>query len=213
MNTQNTESLASLVQAELDGDQDFQSSLADLGEDEKAEAISKKREELSEAKFSSLRSEKEKADELAGNYKTRAEKAEGRFSKKDGSEGENGDGGKAPKKPSEEGTQLSQKDWLLLAKADVNEEDIDDVVEFAQFKKLSIADALKSSVLKSILADKAEVRKTAEATAKSSARPSGHKPTDDQILQAAREGKIPEPGTPEAEQLFYARRGGRPKDK
>lgn len=211
MNTENTESLASLVQAEIDGDTEFQTSLADLGDDEKAEALSSKRQELTDAKYSSLKSEKVKADELAGNYKTRAEKAEGK--KKEKPDGEEGDGGKAPKDTAEEGQQLSQKDWLLLAKADVHQDDVDDIVEYAAFKKISIAEALKSSTIKAILADKAEARKTADATAKKSARPSGQKPSDDQVLQKARDGEIPEAGTPEAEQLFFARRGGRPKEK
>lgn len=105
------------------------------------------------------------------------------------------------------GTQLSQKDLLTLAKADVHEDDLDDVLEFAQFKKISIAEALKSSTVKNILSEKAEARETAKATSIKGGRPSAHKPSDAQILKEAQSGNIPKPGTPEAEALFRARHG------
>lgn len=197
MNSEKGVSFATLVQTELDGDEKFQASLTDLDDDKKAEAISKKREELYEAKYSSLKSEKEKADELATNYKTRAEKAE---------KGKKGDD-ETPNKPSKEEGELSRKDWLKLAKADVHEEDIEEVVEYATFKKISVADALKSSVVKQIIADKAEARKTAEATARKGGGPVSGKKSDGQVLKDAREGNVPEPGTPEAEALFRARHG------
>lgn len=117
-----------------------------------------------------------KAEELANNYKIRAEKAE--------------------KKPKEviynapAGT--STKDLVALMNAKVSEEDIGEVEEFARFKKISIAEALKSTTVQSILRDKAEQRKTAEATNTGSSRRSTSKVSDEFLVSNARSGKLPE---------------------
>jgi hypothetical protein len=59
---------------------------------------------------------------------------------------------------------LSAKDYLALNESKITAEDFDEVQEFASFKKLSIAEALNHSTLKTILTDKAEERRTARAT-------------------------------------------------
>jgi len=59
---------------------------------------------------------------------------------------------------------LSVKDSARLQQADVPVDDWDDVIDYAKFKGISIADAMKSSVVKGTLAGKAEERKTADAT-------------------------------------------------
>lgn len=124
------------------------------------------------------RKARQKAEELANNYKVRAEKAE-----------------KTAKvvKP-QETTQgeLSVRDAIVLAKSNVNEEDLDEVVEFAKFKKIPIADALKHPVMKATLDLKAETRKTAQATSTGAARRSSAKVSDDTIIENAMKGRLPQ---------------------
>jgi hypothetical protein len=89
---------------------------------------------------------------------------------------------------------LTSMDAIVLMGAKVTEkEDIEFVAEYAQFKKISIADALKSSVVKSELAEKSEVRATAAATNTGNARRGTSKPTDEQIVNNASEGKDVDP--------------------
>jgi hypothetical protein len=104
--------------------------------------------------------ELKKAKELADNYKIRAEKAEAKLKEKGGEE--------TPKnEPKAEAKgDLSQKDLIVLIKADVTEEeDIQEVVDFAKLKNISVAEALKSSVIRTVLSEKKEERQTAEVTA------------------------------------------------
>jgi hypothetical protein len=86
--------------------------------------------------------------------------------------------------------QLSVKDSYALVKADVNEEDIEDVLEYAKFKKITIAEALKSNVVKSMLAEKDEFRKSQEASTTANTRKAQAKVTPDVILENARKGKL-----------------------
>lgn len=135
-----------------------------------------------------------KAKELADNYKTRAEKAE-----------------KAAKSRKEEETsqpQLSEKDRFAVIKANVHEDDIDDILEYAAFKKISVSEALKTPIIVQTLADKSEKRTSAEASATRGFRPGAVKKTDDQIVSAAfKEDKLPDKDSDDAERLFWARRG------
>jgi hypothetical protein len=131
--------------------------------------------------------------------------------------GKEGDKGKKPAADKETASankkyDLSPKDIFALNKADVHEDDLDEILEFAEFKKITVAEALKSGTLKAILSDRAETRKTAAATSKKNVRPGNKKLSSDQILEQAKAGNIPEAGTEEAEDLFWARRGGRPKE-
>lgn len=148
----------------------------------------KAEQEEREAEKARLAEEAAKAKELADNYKIRAEKAEKRMSKEEDT----------PK------TDFSQTDLILLARADVHEEDIDEVLEYARYKKIPVRDALKSTVVKSIIAERNEERKTAEATATGNSR-SGTKPTSgSELLDQVREGKAPE-SQDEIDRLVEAR--------
>lgn len=104
---------------------------------------------------------------------------------------------------------LSSKDLLSLMKAEVNEDDIDDVVEYATFKKISIADALKTSTVKAIIAEKNEYRKTAELSNTSNVRKGVSKVSDDTLVRKLNDGEVPSIGSEDAERLFWARRGGK----
>jgi hypothetical protein len=66
------------------------------------------------------------------------------------------------------------------------------VQEFASYKKLSIAEALNHQTLKTILADKAEERRTARATETRSPRGIAKSSGEDILRKAEREGEVPE---------------------
>lgn len=111
-----------------------------------------------------------------------------------------------PKATNTSSDELSQKDFLALARADVHEEDIDYVLKYAKLEGVGVKDALASDDLKLILKSKAEHRQTQAAANTKTARPSAKKISDRDILDKAKRGELPEPGTPEAEALFRARR-------
>jgi len=99
---------------------------------------------------------------------------------------------------------LTVKDGFALAKANVNDEDIEDILEYANFKKISVADALKSTVVKSLLAEKEEFRTSQNASTSSTTRRATPKITDDTILENARNGKLGD-SEDEIRALFRAR--------
>lgn len=103
---------------------------------------------------------------------------------------------------------LSQMDVLVLAKADIHEDDMEEVIEFSRFKKISIAEALKNGTLKSILAEKAEFRKSAEMANAGTGKKPVNKKTPEALVDELSKGNVPEKGSKEAEELFWAKRGG-----
>lgn len=88
--------------------------------------------------------------------------------------------------------ELSSKDLLAIMNASVSEDDLDEVIEFAKYKKISVAEALKNSTLKSILSDKASERKTAAATQTRSARGTSKVSGSDILAKAERTGEVPD---------------------
>jgi hypothetical protein len=85
---------------------------------------------------------------------------------------------------------LSTKDVLYLAKADVHEDDVNEVLEWAKFKKISVSEAHKQ--LTATLQVRAEERKSAETANVSNVRrgPTTLKP--ETLLENAKSGKLPE---------------------
>lgn len=195
---ENFGALDASVQEKLDADVDFNTSLETLSDDEKAEAIKVKKSELLDVEIKSLSETSKKNKELADNQKTRAEKAEQELKRS-----------KPAESILEKKDDLSPKDVLALAKANLHEDDLEEVIEFARFKKIEVTDALKNPTLKTILTEKAEFRKTADATTTGQQRRVATKVTDEALLDKASKGEIPEKGSPEAEQLFWAKRGGK----
>ena len=98
-----------------------------------------------------------------------------------------------PTEPSKEEKGLSALDAVLIAKADVAAEDIDEVIEFANYRKLTIADALKNKTLKTILDERTEERRTAQATQIKGSPRGTTKVTGEDLLKKAEEtGEVPE---------------------
>lgn len=117
-----------------------------------------------------------KAEELANNYKVRAEKAE-----------------KSSKlKPPQDVNSLSTKDFLAITNAKVPEEDIDEVVEYAKYRKTSVSEILKDPIMKATLDLRAEERNTALAANVSTTRRGSQRVPDDVLLDNASKGRMPE---------------------
>lgn len=92
-----------------------------------------------------------------------------------------------------EAKDLTSKDTIALINARVHEDDIDDIVEYAKFKKVSVSEALKSGVIKSTLAEKQEQRNTANATNTGKTRSGNAKLSGESLLDKAMStGDVPE---------------------
>lgn len=128
------------------------------------------------------KSEAEKAKELAKNYKIRAEKAE--REKKES----------VKQEPSKEKVEnvLTPKDTIALMKANINEDDIDDIVDYAKYKGIPVTEALKTTTVKSMLAEKEEFRASANAANVNNTKRGVAKLSDDSLISNARSGKLPE---------------------
>ena len=64
-------------------------------------------------------------------------------------------------------------------------------------------------MLTAIIKKRTEERTSAQAANKGGGKASTKKVSAAEVQQKASEGKMPEPGSTEAEELYYARRGGR----
>lgn len=119
-----------------------------------------------------------KAKELAENYKVRAEKAE--KARKDGVETSKTSTG-----------ELDAKDIIAIAKAEIPDEDYDEVLNYAKYRNLKPAEALKDKTLKTILSDRAEERRSAQVANTKPSRVASTANAESLLAQAA-EGKLPE---------------------
>lgn len=126
-----------------------------------------------EETLESVKDKLAKAQEIAENQRIRAEKAEKKS------------------KENPMGTpDLSTKDVLFLAKADIHEDDMDDVLEWAKFKKVPVSEAYKQ--LKGTLEARKEERKTAEVANIATTRRSAPKVDGTAILERAKAGSLPD---------------------
>ena len=159
--------------------------LETTGED--AEVIETETEEES---VEDLKARLAKADELAKNYKIRAEKAEKKT--------------KENKEAPTEKKDLSSKDIIALMNNKVAEEDIDEVVDYAKFKGISVQEALKTGTIKATLRERGEQRDVANATNTGTVRRGSSKVADDVLISNASKGKMPE-SDEEIERLMKAK--------
>jgi len=102
------------------------------------------------------------------------------------------------KSPIKSNSDLSTLDIIALSKADIVDEDIVEVLEYAKFKKISVSEALKSNVVKATLAEKKENRKAAEASSIGNSRRGVSNTNDTEILNNARKGNLPKETDDEA---------------
>ena len=87
---------------------------------------------------------------------------------------------------------LSTDDVFTLVQANVPREDIGEVKEYAKLKGISIAEALKSDVVKTILADKAEKRKVADGTNTTGSVNGSSRLSDEALISEANKGNLPD---------------------
>jgi len=114
-----------------------------------------------------------KAKELAENYKIRAEKAE---------------------KGKKEDKELPKPEYSLSdirALSDVPDEDVEEVVGWAKFKNITVAEAKKTSEMQSILKLRLEERRSAAASNTGGSRASTTI-TGATLIQRAKQGQFPE---------------------
>lgn len=116
--------------------------------------------------------------------------AQNRFLEKEGYEFKDGKWVKPPKSTissSKEKQGLSDKDVLYLARAtDIDPEDVDEVVTYAHKMGVSVSEAHK--FYKPILSERAEERKTAQATQTRGNRGTAHV-SNDELLKRAEKGE------------------------
>lgn len=137
----------------------------------------------------SLKEKLAKATKAYNDQKIRAEKAEKRFSE----DGKNNNKKVEPQKKISKSDDLSPKDLYALMEKKVPKEDVDDVVQYAKFSKISVESALESDFVTRLLADKAEKRATARATNTGSSRRGAGKPSGQSLLNnAISKGEIPD---------------------
>lgn len=100
------------------------------------------------------------------------------------------------KKPEENHTtskeKLTQTDLIAIVKADIPEEDLDEIIDYAKLKKISVKDALKTPLIVGMLAEKKEQRATAESTNTNGGRRGSSKVSDSELIENARKGVFPE---------------------
>lgn len=128
-----------------------------------------------------------KEGETQEDYRARLN-AQNRFLEKEGYKFEGGKWSKENKAPSQE-QPFSPKDYLALTEYKISAEDFDEVSDFAKYKNVSVAEALKMGTLKTILTERAEERRTAQATATKGSARGQTKPNDDDLLRRASNGE------------------------
>lgn len=182
--------LDALVQEKIEADEEFQSSLESLPEEDREQALNEKRLEIIGQEVDSLRKKAEEAEknkELANNYKIRAEKAE-KFAKELKGTPKNPE----PEPKAHTESELSQKDLIALMKSDVPEEDVDTVIKWSKLNEVTLSEALKSEEVKAILNVRSEQRKTADATNTQTTRRVDRGVTGEEILKKAYKNQMPE---------------------
>ena len=92
----------------------------------------------------------------------------------------------------QENKELSQSDLIALIKGDVAEEDIQEVRDYAELKGISVVDALKSNVVRTLMKENTELRNTANATNTGTTKRSAKEVTNADLLANAKKGQLPE---------------------
>lgn len=108
--------------------------------------------------------------------------------------------------PSKKQDGLTALDAIAIAKANIHEDDVEEVVRWAKYNNITIKDALKDKTMQTILRDKEEIRSTANATSTGAARRNTSKPSPESILENAAKGIFPEDPAALAEARLASRK-------
>lgn len=87
---------------------------------------------------------------------------------------------------------LTTSDIIALTKANIDDEDVDEVLKYAKYENISVKEALNTSVLKAILADRKELRTSAQAVNTGTTKRASSQISDERLLADARKGIMPE---------------------
>jgi hypothetical protein len=128
----------------------------------------------------------EETTEEAVDWEARAKKAEAAIIKaKSKPKAEKVD---APKSDSK----MSIFDQKAIFNADIDtQEDLDEIMDYADRKGISVADALQSTVIKATLAENAQIRKSAQAVNTGTGRRASGAVSDDRLMSDAKKGIMP----------------------
>lgn len=96
------------------------------------------------------------------------------------------------KAPAAQANGLSTSDIIALTRANIEDEDIDEVLDYAKYRKISVAEALKSNVVKATLSEKTEERKSAQAVHTTGGRRAGGAVSDERLMSDASKGIMPD---------------------
>jgi len=129
---------------------------------------------------------------------------EGKWVKEEKQEPQN-----TPQDKQQEKEDFDVKDYAFLY-SKVHEDDVDEVVKAAKILGVSLREAVKDPMVESILKTRQANREAEEAQNTTTKGGKKKTPSPQELLKDLQQGKVPEPGTKEAEELFWAKRGGRP---
>lgn len=81
---------------------------------------------------------------------------------------------------------------IALSKANIDVDDIPEVLDYAKYKGIPVAEALKSSVIQTTIRERAEERRSAEIANTGKTKSSKAQISDDALLEMAEKGTLPE---------------------
>jgi hypothetical protein len=100
--------------------------------------------------------------------------------------------GGEPQKEAPQPTGMSTQDTIAIVRADVHTDDIPEVEDYAKYKKVTVAEALKTPFIKTLLEERKEQRAVAEATNVKTTKRGTSKTSDLDIIEKANKGEFPE---------------------
>lgn len=143
-----------------------------------------------------LKNRLQKAEEDYHNQKIRAEKAEAKLK----------NGNSTGRVETSKYGELSALDIIAVTKANLDEDSLKEVMDYAKFKKISVSEAIKAPAVKAIISNLEENKRTAEATNTGYARRGTSKLSDDLLLRNSQKGILPD-SDEDMERLIRLRRG------
>jgi hypothetical protein len=156
--------------------------MANYDEETKEEEVVEEQEEETTEELEEV---EETEEEEVIDWEARAKKAEAAIIK-----------AKSKPKPApqakQSNTEMSHFDLLALNRANIEtQEDLDEVVRWADYNKISVSEALQSNILKATIAEKAEKRASANAVNTGTGRRASGQVSDERLLSDAAANKLP----------------------
>jgi len=163
-----TGDIYAIIDEKIEADTEFQDSLTDLSDEDKQQLIAEKKSELVKSEFSALLEKTKKAEEIKENQEIRAKKAE-MLAKTLKLEKE------TPK------NDFSLND--IRALSDVHDEDVEEVVNLAKLRNISVAEAKKDQYIIAYLKTRIEERASAANTNTNTTRRTNFKTPDEELVK------------------------------